>query len=1092
MISSRPPSKSFFVGWGFSMAVSRSQMPILLEDLSGAEVAHLQLLEEEQGVSPQEDAFQRYLRSIQDLLSQYQIAAPKIFISHSLEVEENGERTLLLNFLKRLSQNLRTLGLSVFFDLETAKEQVEARMRDAIVNSDYFLVVGTPVYKQKSLDDQATIALEYQLLMEKISQSPAPQKDRMLVPVCYSGSFEDAFPENVPQCPMHDFRDPQHYYQSFIGLDSLLGLVAHLYPALSTNSVFQSPARFLLADFERALALGAQGPRAHAQSLPEQLRRFTMDRDEMAVRQKSHSLIAWVRRTSLFSSNQTDNRFPLLVGSSDPLLEVLEKLGIDENKLIAHGISRSFLNPILDKELSYATYLRWAAVDHFSEKMLQGLLLSQQDLDPSMDLDAQNRLKCFLKWIPRQMPKGRSLLLKSEWSLKKAHAARGLIRTTDLILIKSVNLFISIALSYRLYEIICRGHADFSEFRNVFGANDKRGIKSLVHLLSGIDATGLWLLLFSPLIAGTLKGLWDTRRSKTLSGQELLQLQQMVEAHVRPLQGLRQKVSSYLWDDTLRQIIPMPYWNSVSDCIQKAEQRLRWDGRVRADMGKTQALFENIERLALQGRGFSQMTAMQSLAKIIHSLSIRDFSKLQVAGYSQEILLHILAMKTKSLEHLYALGSESHEITATANQTLAARLSPANRKGTYPSRLYAHYFLWWLGMSDSQLTKLFLLYKASKLGLQGLFLKTIIDSILELIACPDKKGFRMFYGDYPVWANQLTPECFQEFVRRFRLISKTEPIDQFIEQLKNFDLRSIDILDLSNKALTGNEIRDILVVFNQKMALKTLVLVGNTIKNETSEIVFPKSLLVLDLHESGIDAVGTQRLKLPVNLQELYLEFNKIGPLGVQGLELPPRLEILNLQSNKIGPEGIQSLKLPSSLQTLYLDFNNIGSEGAWGLNLTQTPSLQTLHLSYNEMRDVGAQGLQLPTNLRVLNLIGNQIGPAGAQDLKLPQSLQVLSLSANEIGPEGAQRLQLPVSLEELYLGYNGINATGARGLNLTQTPNLQKLDLKWNPIGPEGAQNLKLPPNLRMLDLSNNGINATSDEGLQVMQMPSSLKPH
>jgi hypothetical protein len=47
-------------------------------------------------------------------------------------------------------------------------------------------------------------------------------------------------------------------------------------------------------------------------------------------------------------------------------------------------------------------------------------------------------------------------------------------------------------------------------------------------------------------------------------------------------------------------------------------------------------LFSNIEKLALKGSGMSKINAMQSLAKIVHSLSIKDFQRLKDAGYSQK------------------------------------------------------------------------------------------------------------------------------------------------------------------------------------------------------------------------------------------------------------------------------------------------------------------------------------------------------------------------------------------------------------------------------------------------------------------------
>ena len=765
-------------------------------------------------------------------------------------------------------------------------------------------------------------------------------------------------------------------------------------------------------------------------------------------------------------------------------LDILTALGISEEAL---SIGQP-LKALLAKEMSCSRYFRWAAVDNLAEKILQGLVLNKQDA-------SQEEIK-FCTGMIRQVPSGRSLLLYQACGLRKVYAARGLVLTTEMVLNQAVKAFIYVSLSYRLYEWLTTGTSNFSDFETIFASNSKKGVSSLVRLLANFDSEWLYLLLTSPAIAGLLKGLWDTQKSQPLTQDAITQLQEAVNYHT----NLRLK-KSYLWGDVFRQMIPMPGFSSVSERIQRAEQQIRWDGRI--TNGERASLFSNIERLALQGSGMSKINAMQSLAKIVHSFSIKDFHRLQDAGYPQETLVQILRIKTQALYDLKMLSNCVHLQPEEAQQSPTAVLQKS-----LISTLYATYLLWWLGMGDfNKYLLLFWSFKLGKLGLETLFLKVVVESILEVINCPDKKGFRMFFGDYAIWANQLTPDCFNEFVRQFRFISKEEPFQPFLDQLNNFDLRVVESIDLSNKALTSNETRDILNVLNKRASIKVLNLALNKI-NETMELSFPNSLQSLDLSVNNIGGEGAKGLNLPTVLQFLNLSYSLIDTKGAKGLNLPARLQSLDLSLNSIGDEGAKVLQLPASLTDLDLSVNNIGDEGAQrlqfpsmlrNLNLSknnigaegakglQLPSMLTfLDLYQNNMGAAGVSGLQLPPSLKSLSLGNNNIGAEGAKELQLPSTLQSLDLSLNSIGDEGAKMLQLPASLTDLDLTDNDIGAEGAKGLQLPLL--LQSLDLNYNfNMGAEGAKGLQLPPMLQFLDLSSNDIGA---EGAKGLQLPPSLQ--
>jgi len=747
-------------------------------------------------------------------------------------------------------------------------------------------------------------------------------------------------------------------------------------------------------------------------------------------------------------------------------LDILTALGIREEAL---SIGQP-LTELLAKEMSCSRHFRWAAVDNLVEKILQGLLLNKQDIS--------KKAIGFFSGMIRQTPSGRSLLLYHTSGLRKIYAARGLVLTTEMVLNEAVKIFIYASLSYRLYESLATGSSNFLEFTEIFGNNSQKGVSSLVRLLANFDPEWLYLLLTSPAIAGVLKGLWDTRKSQLLTENAINHLKKAVNRHVNANALL---TKSYLWGDVLRQMIPMPGFSSVSERVQKAEQQIRWDGRISNEERNEERLelFKNIETLALKGSGMSKINAMQSLAKIVHSLSIKDFPTLRQAGYSQETLIQILSIKTQALRDLKMLSNRARVQPVEEAQQNSA----ATPQHSLMSAVYAIYLLWWLGMGQFKYSPLFWSFKLGKLALEGLFLKVVVESILEVINCPDKKGFRMFFGDYEIWANQLTPDCFNEFVRQFRSIYKKEPLKPFLEQLNNFDLRKVESINLIDKALTSNETIEILNILNERASIKELNLGFNEI-NDTRELVFPNSLQFLDLSWNNLGDEGTKGLQLPLSLQTLFLAVNNIKDEGVKGLRLLSMIQTLDLANNYIGDEGAKGLQLPSSLTTLGLVGNNIGDEGAKAIHLRSLSSLKSLGLAANNIGDEGAQGLQFPSSLTTLSLGGN-ISAEGIKKLQLPASLTDLGLNFDNLGPEGVKRLELPSFLKGLSLSRNYIGAEGAKELRLPLM--LEFLDLRFNNISIEGAKELRLHSTLKRLVLDGNVL---GDEGANKLQLPSMLQ--
>ncbi len=233
------------------MAISREEVCSLhLRNLSLPQKAYVQLLLEE-GISPREHAFQSCLSSISSLLTQYHVTNhPRIFISYAWEAEGSNELRELQDFLKRFKADLELLGLSVFLDLNggmVGTDEFRERMRAEIQARNYFVLTGTPLYKQKALDNvprRDNVAFEYDLIKTKRQN----EEGVMLLPIWWRGNTRaEVFPAPVAEGPILDFKNSQNYYTR------LVDLVQHIYPILAPDGELFQRFRELSNIFENRL-----------------------------------------------------------------------------------------------------------------------------------------------------------------------------------------------------------------------------------------------------------------------------------------------------------------------------------------------------------------------------------------------------------------------------------------------------------------------------------------------------------------------------------------------------------------------------------------------------------------------------------------------------------------------------------------------------------------------------------------------------------------------------------------------------------------------------------------------------------------------
>jgi myosin heavy subunit len=215
------------------------------------------------GLSPKEKAFQETLDELKRLFKNHQ--PPKCFISYAWEDRStpSGEEANLhmQQWIGRLTNDLRKLGMQVFFDLDNMKNNLKSTMIDNITRSDYFIIICTPRWKER-IQDGLTATLmklidneQFEQLEEGLKQletNPSgssefnPKNNAALefvhiwkksetctiLPICYMGSIKDA---TLPCIRAHfirkvdDVHKDENYYGVLLKTSDPLGIIPNIY-----------------------------------------------------------------------------------------------------------------------------------------------------------------------------------------------------------------------------------------------------------------------------------------------------------------------------------------------------------------------------------------------------------------------------------------------------------------------------------------------------------------------------------------------------------------------------------------------------------------------------------------------------------------------------------------------------------------------------------------------------------------------------------------------------------------------------------------------------------------------------------------------
>ena len=331
------------------------------------------------------------------------------------------------------------------------------------------------------------------------------------------------------------------------------------------------------------------------------------------------------------------------------LFDFLASLGITRQQIDHAQIPKAALLKLYQQEFSCLSGMKWSSLDHAIEKNLQWPLLSPTDVG------LETPQKCDYRVRPHE----RTILLKTTWGLIKAYAVRGFVQGVEMGLLESVHYFIYVMLAYRLGELAKTGQSDFEEFQAIFSGSSQKGIDSLVRSLAGLEARWLKLILAAPVILGVVQGIVRMRGARPISTEEIKKIADKIQTHL--------KYPGSFWRDVILEEIPLLFsFLSLSSQVQKLEQWVRWDGRL--DLQSRKQAFELIRRVAREGNKITQLNALESLAKIAHGIGLKDFPRLQRAGYSPEELTGLLYIKATALADLEDLSQSKFIEEKRSNQ----------------------------------------------------------------------------------------------------------------------------------------------------------------------------------------------------------------------------------------------------------------------------------------------------------------------------------------------------------------------------------------------------------------------------------------
>jgi hypothetical protein len=195
--------------------------------------------------------YQTTLNNISTILRNHVNRSKSVFISYAWEEKQEDNKSLQ-DLLWRISEDLRTVGITVYLDITNMKGNMESWMKESIDSSDFVMLIGTPRYKARASQNDTNVAFEFQLIQQKLNSTNITYT---LLPLLYYGDFQTSFPSGVDKYLIRDFRDMGKYYHNLLGVAKPLGILPNIYPELEMNGRLHAEYMTIYELFETKIKL---------------------------------------------------------------------------------------------------------------------------------------------------------------------------------------------------------------------------------------------------------------------------------------------------------------------------------------------------------------------------------------------------------------------------------------------------------------------------------------------------------------------------------------------------------------------------------------------------------------------------------------------------------------------------------------------------------------------------------------------------------------------------------------------------------------------------------------------------------------------
>ena len=198
--------------------------------------AQMKSLSEQVVYVKQRRALEEFLYKVRLFMEKHAMQGKKCFITYAWEnnCSDNCKKTLQRRLL-RLSKDLRVLNVQTFLDIQDMQGDMNSWMKKCIDESDYYLVIGTPTYKRKTLEAKSNVAFELNLIYEKVALARSRGNNNILFPLLYEGTFDSSFPPEMKAHLIRDFRTFHSYFHSLTGMENPLGLIPDFFADFDWN-----------------------------------------------------------------------------------------------------------------------------------------------------------------------------------------------------------------------------------------------------------------------------------------------------------------------------------------------------------------------------------------------------------------------------------------------------------------------------------------------------------------------------------------------------------------------------------------------------------------------------------------------------------------------------------------------------------------------------------------------------------------------------------------------------------------------------------------------------------------------------------------